>query len=562
MGLSIIGGQNPFYGELPIVHNLRKTNVYASCAINTMLHDGALKPFPCLQKFCDSEKVKTLLSLSDCVCTGWDEDIKFSQANGSVYWVENGVPYYASDEDFCQGNQCKVSIECPENAPSVSGGGGSGCEFDPRHYVYTYVNKDGFESPTSPASVGVCVNEGDCVTVSFTPSSDPCVTNVNIYRAQSGKKSGDEGRIQNTSGFIFAGQASNSSGSYTDCLSVGSTGQLSPITQDLESLPSSGVTDIDVTAFGVAVAKGRSLYISADGMQSVYQHDNEFKFDHKIIAIKYWTNSIYVFTERYVYRVDEQAAQGGSVYSNPPFRFEKILPIVDKFAIDVCSQGVMYISKSGVVLLSGNQMYVVTSQIYATNQWKSMLKKSAVRIKSYQQYLFIYSKDWDIVRVFEYEDGVYADIPNANQFRLPYNVYGMYINNDGDLLMSLSDGTYIFTEEECGFEDCGEYHKSLCAECCSYDYTIPLRDSIEISDIASGYLNIDPYFGDVTVQLIDYECDDHIVFEETFGGCAEHEFKFPSNYLSNKKYIRLFGCATVYELRLSSSAKLMGKNTN
>jgi hypothetical protein len=296
-------------------------------------------------------------------------------------------------------------------------------------------------------------------------------------------------------------------------------------------------------------------------------HDNgRFCFDHDIIMAKYWNGSIYVFTERWNYRIDEQSGDGGVRYSNPPYRFEFLAPIRNKHSVSVGQTGVYYVSKAGVAVLSGNECVIIGSKIFTTDQWKSidMTKKVTLdhaKTHIYQQYLFVFSEDWGYTHILELEDNAVSDIEYSNHVRYPYSIQTMFTTNEGDLRFASGDTIYRFIEEDCyNVTDCNP-KDPLCVKCCPYDYRIDARHIAEVTDFAVAYLNIDPYYDKVIFRLWRGDCGDVLVFEKELRGCETHEFKLPGCGPLQKRWtIQLEGCATVRELRIGTNNKLIGLN--
>lgn len=554
-----------FRGELAPEHRRSKENIYASCSINVNHKAGSLKPYPCPEEVCQQPfDPKAIFAHDGCDCVGWENDTMVDQDRRFIYWHDEVEGTRKSPKDcFCDGVQHKIGLPCPLTPPIAStSGSGGGCTFDPRTYYYTYVAKfcDGCESegPLSPPSSEVACGSSVSLGGFSSPPAGYGITNIRLYRTVAGWKSGDESSSTNTSGAILVAELPLGQG-YVDSNPVGDIGFISPITYDMESLPSDG-DGIGVTAFSTFVWKGKDLYISVDGMVDVYRDYGHFCFDHDIIAARYWNGSIYVFTERWNYRIDEQAGDGAVLYSNPPYRFETLAPIANKYSISVGHSGVFYAANSGVAVVSGNDMAILP--FFTTDQWKSM-GLDRVKTHVYQQYLFVYSEGWDYSHLFEIEDNVYGDVEYSNHTRYPYSISAMFTTDEGDLRFASDGVVYKFIEEECyNVVDC-DAEPDLCKPCCEMDYRIDLRDVAEIGDLASAYIYINPYYGDVTFQLWRGDCGDELLFEEVLEGCEDHEFKLPGcGPLSKYKTMRIVGCAEVYPTsRLGTNAKLMGRNS-
>ena len=555
---------NPFRGENLKQQELLKRNIFSICAKNAQLHDGSLRPYPCPEVVCEHDfEPCTIYSSKECECIALPQEALFDENHDFTFWAQEGHCVKKS-ACFCDGETCDVGIPCPDHPLTASGNSPEGCDFDPRVYYYTWVAKfcNGCESegPMSPPSNQVCGGPA-VVGGGSMPPVGSCVTHMRIYRAQSGWKSGEENGVTNNSGITLVGEVAVGTG-FTDNLSVGSSTMIGPITERMGGIPSD-VKGVGVSAFSTFYWKGRDLYFSADGMVDTYFEYGHFCFPCDIVTAKYWSNSVYVFTEKHVYRIDERAGDGRVVYSKPPDRVELVAPITNPYAVTCGTAAVYYISDSGVYAIARSRTgtEAVHLPLFNTSQWKSM-DLSRAKIHVYQQYLFVYSKDWDCTHIFEIEDGVFSDIEYSNHVRYPYSISAMHTDVNGDLLFASGNKTYRFLEGECYDTTVCCVYPPLCKPCCPYTYQIGIRDRLEIGEPVAAYLNIDPSYGDVTFRLWDGECGKKLVFEKTLSGCDLHEFKLPScRRLSSCFFVELEGCATVYEMRIGTSNKKLGMNS-
>lgn len=547
-------------------HDLTNSNTFAEVASNTLLHDGAIRPFKCPELICEHDfQVKEIYSDKDCPCIAFDSETYIVEYKDLIFIKErNAEAFSVCKEELCDPTPLCPTLPCPETALHVSSPShSSSCSFRPARFFYTFVSERCgclYESPPSPITdVGSC---GSPYALSNIPVPDPDlgVTSIRIYRFDSGSKTGGERANANNSGALLIAEIPAGQTEYTDTSSMSSPAHISPVTYDMEAMPKNP-DGYGSTLFSLFAWEGKELYISVPRMPMLRYESGRFCFDEKIVAAKYWQGSIYVMTEKHNYRIDEGRGGRGEIsYSNPPYRFENILPINNQFSVSSGAVGVFYTSNAGVVVLSGNDSAVIGNRLFHTSQWKAM-RVQDVRTQVYNQFLFIYSPEWDHAHIFEFEDSVFVDNEYSNHVTYPYSIQATYIDYEGVLLFASGNDVYEFHEGAYCFDpEDGEDSQSLCADCCEYRYVIKPRHSVEITDYASGYLNIDPTSGYVTFQLIDQSCGDFVVYEATFAGCGEHQFTLPAGCLSAGYRIELSGCATVYELRLSTSGMTIGRN--
>ena len=563
-----------FRGQASKSQKMQKPNVFAEKSINTNLQDGALSAYPCPEAECsESFDIKDFLIDGLCGCTSFDKNTYVDKYMGRRYLVNSDSSYSQYIGESCDQSNDKymLGMPPPQTEPSINIISEDDDTFSPKLYIYTFVSKrEGgctVESPPSPiASSAVSAREVE-VSGFDTPQSGYGVTHIRIYRFDAGWKSGSESSVENNSGALLVGELDLMAGdqSFIDNGSIDGQEMTGILTYDMESMPSNP-SGIGVTAFSVFSWLDDELFISIDGMPELRGKHGRFCFDDRIITARYWNNSIYVFTEKYNYKIDEVPSNGGVSYSNPPFRFENIAPISNEFSVSTGNSGVFYQSSSGVSILtqarSGGQSGSIGTGILNTSQWKSYQDKP-IRTFVYNQFLFIFCENWNFTHLFEFGDGIFAGSEYSNHTIYPYSISAMNCSSDGEAYFSSGDTVYRFVEANyIGDSSFCEVAPPICEDCCPYDWQIMPSHQVKITDYSTVYLRIDPQFSDVTFRLWDRGCGGEmfIVYETVIRGCAEHEFRLPSQCLSQEHVVQLTGCAKVYELRMGTSSKDMGLN--
>ena len=557
----------PLRGELLTSGWRQKHNVYANCAVNAQFHGGVARPLPCPEEICDFDFCpRTIFSWKDCDCIAFDDESCIDVHNSFVIWADKNGLHKATHEEFCNGQDCKIGIPCPSSPPSVSGGG-DGCGHDPRVYFYSYVAKYDdcvvSEGPLSePSNEIACGSDGASVPVGGFSSPPPghCITHIRIYRASAGWKAGDD-QIRNNSGALLVGEVPVGSG-FTDSVPLSATGLVSPITMGLLPMPSD-LEGVGVSAFSVFGWKGKELFFSADGMVDVRHPNGRFCFECPIIKAVYCNGVIYVFTERWHYAITERAGEGGVTYSNPPYRFDKIIPMSSIHSATCGREGVYYVTKTGVAFMRydprNGAEYGLVPLMNSSQVGGRSFKNAKVFV--YQQYLFLFNRDWDESFIFEIGDGTHSTEQYDNISRYPYSISAMTIDTEGCLRFASGKQVYKFMEADCWDRlDCKE-SAPLCVECCPMMLSYDMKSLVELTDWAMLYLCIGDDRGYVDITYVDCECDNRILYEKRISGCGTHEIRLPGcSRLSKRHQIKVESCTDIHLLRLGTNAKAMGIN--
>jgi hypothetical protein len=180
-----------FGGEFPAVDADALPLVVATTALDCDLSLGTLKPFQTDRKV--SDLTGDVIWSDDCCYLAFDDcNVSVAQADIGckyVFVAGNGQPKYASYDDACAGNWCRLDWPCSMAAPGLSAVSSVNRDFTYERVsvVYTLVNKYGAESPPSFPSAAIDVNDSQLLAISGLPTADAgfCWEKVRIYASRS-----------------------------------------------------------------------------------------------------------------------------------------------------------------------------------------------------------------------------------------------------------------------------------------------------------------------------------------------------------------------------------------
>lgn len=472
---------------------------------------------------CDSyrrEWVAAKLELSDCKRCQAEEIAACKEAKEACV---NACP-----DDACREKQCA-------------------------YYVYRYINKYG--QPSAPSPISSMVDLVDGAEISGIPlPAENCITEVEIFALIAGDKRGLEQQITNNSAFISQG-----------IFPIGGTLSvpLTPHGLELDSWdyypPPADLQGITCTDYGLAGFTDKCVWYTEPNQ--VHAWNRKKCLDHKVKALKYWNDALYVFTEAWIYRMQLNAGEGGYDFGRP-FRYgDKPLPLIgDSRSVSVGQAGIFYPSTMGGVLVNNNQAKVITAR-FAKDDWL------CINPKTMQTAVFDYGVGMftDVASyMMEFGDGTYDT--QGELYQLPFKPDAVYTDNQG--ILNYSIGTKWYKWDSCYTpkEPCDDAPISLSECCCPYIWEgVPLFFDTQ-AKLQDGFIEFQPGTGDVRLEIFEPKCTEKILFEETFNEgseqcrknrCHRKYFTFPLCEIEDQIAIRLTGCAHVRRVVLGSSRKAL-----
>lgn len=274
-----------------------------------------------------------------------------------------------------------LGVPAPAGAATTTRVGTGTENPETRVYVYTYVSTFGSvkeESAPSPASAALTIYTGDTVTINaFTaaPTSGYNITHRRIYRLVTGAT---------TDTYQFVAEIPVATTSYSDNLTVAQLGEvIGTIGWDA---PPSGLSGLITHPSGALVGfQDNTIYFSEPYYPHAWPTAYAVNVPTKIVGLGIFGTSIVVMTERYPFIVSGSYPGVMSVERVPILE-----PCVSKQSITSDEFGVLYASPNGMVGIGPSMRGVITSNLFAYNEWKDYHPDLLSGVTTNNQYFAIY----------------------------------------------------------------------------------------------------------------------------------------------------------------------------
>lgn len=358
------------------------------------------------------------------VWVGFDEfvttatDPRLRAGEGSFLYAQGGRLWRSSARWVVDGQgPVEVGIQPPTEPPEVSvqnGGNGNARPFpDPtcnvvdthancndtiapeaRSYVITYVNCMDEESAPSPMSEPKDVQYGDAVALADPNLIPQNAEKVRYYRTLVGSK----GKVS----LLFVGESEASSPGLVDKQTAERLGD--PLMTERHYPPMTcveGVADLGDNL--TVIWSGREFWVSEPYLPHAYQHSERYRVDYDIVRFvgvetgaggnMEWDGYILTKGTPYLYsrprgsKVGTDARKGS--YGPTPFALPE--PCVSRAGVVSMEGGVVYVSDSGLVRLTGGSQDSLLDSFVTDVEW-SDLGPSTMALVSQRGMLFGFSK--------------------------------------------------------------------------------------------------------------------------------------------------------------------------
>lgn len=372
-----------FRGELPHVRPRLLPPGYGEAAVNCLLDDGSLRPFPkpLLTRGLAADAQTIFRDGDDWIA--WDAVVDLERgpvAASRLYITGDGAPKVRLNALVTKA----LGVPAPTPKPAVALiGVPVDADSDPETIVYasTYVTDIGEESAPSVVSDKLLWRPNQEVLLTFADavgSAIPAnrgITWRRVYRSQTS--------AAGVTDLYFVAQVAAVSPTYTHNLTTAPLQEIIPSTN--YDLPPAGMRGITGMPNGMMVAfEGRELLFCEPYQPHAWPRAYRLIVDHPIVALCSFGSMLAVLTEGTPY-----IAQGTSPDTVVLEKVEAGLPCVAARGVVDMGYSAVYPSTEGLVAISaGGAPQVITRNLFTRDQWRK-LNPTTFRAAAYDgRYVF------------------------------------------------------------------------------------------------------------------------------------------------------------------------------
>lgn len=413
----------------------------ATIAHDVNLRDGQLEAWrePCLFASIAGGNARTIY-LYGCCLLSWPDLVNCAELTpdwGRLYITGrggNGLEAVIVNCD-CSTEYVKTGVAAPLAPPVVQGPEQCSRDASARSYVYTYVTEWGEESPPSPPSNVIRVNDGDAVTVSgIAPVTDPSyhIVAINIYRTASGFRVPD-GKVQEMkTDYQLVAVISPMQTTYSDSVSGVGLGPVLETQYDRPPPMMAGVVSIGDQVRLAGYACNR-IYMSEAFQPHNWPAKYDLTLDYNIVHLLCQDQRLFVTTDSIPYIIDVSSCD--DTKCTPVTSFELPLPDIGchySHGAIMTQHGMFYATPFGIVLIQPNaQWHIITSRWFGEKEWLK-LRPDTIRMAYWEGYLFFAT---DMATFLLNINGrPYGDMEGAELCTLSDRPIDLLVTNTGKLM--------------------------------------------------------------------------------------------------------------------------------
>lgn len=417
----------------------------ATIAHDVNLRNGQLEAWrePC--QFGEASSNAKSIYLYGCCLLHWPDLVNCAELTpdwGRLYITGregNGLEAIIVNCD-CSTEYIKTGVPAPAGPPSASGPEQCSRDASARSYVYTYVTEWGEESPPSPPSNVIRVNDGDSVTVSgITPVTDPAyhVVAINIYRTASGFRIPD-GKVQEMkTDYQLVAVISPTQTTYSDKVKGVGLGPVLETQYDRPPPMMAGITSIGDQVRLAGYSCNR-IYMSEPFQPHNWPAKYDLTLDYNIVHMLNQDQRLFVTTDSIPYIIDVSGCD--DTKCTPVTSFELPLPDIGchySHGAIMTHHGMIYATPFGIVLIQPNaEWHILTAKWFGEKEWLK-LRPDTIRMAYWEGYLFFAT---DMATFLLNINGrPYGDMDGAELVTLSDKPIDLLVSNTGKLLF-LEDG--------------------------------------------------------------------------------------------------------------------------
>ena len=363
-----------------------KANI-ATYAKNCEVGDGRLKPLKTTAAVLPNPLTIAPQTIYEYVPGYWFEfgvDVDVARVpnafdiTNKVVYTGDGYPRITRDDIALGASPMPVAsyrlgLPAPVTAPTATTTGAPIADSldDYRTYLYTWVDAWGEESTVSPVSSTINVREGEsaALVLQTAPTGNynfAVGSFKRIYRSNSGTSA---------TAFQFVADIPITQTSYTDSLPDAGLGEVVPTVNwvrppddDTADFPSGQMIGATTLPSGAIVGfSGKSLVYSEAYIPYAFPLGYRYHIKDEIVGVSPNSQGLVIATTG-----KPHLAIGHDPSSISIVELDEFQACVSKRSVVDMGESTIYASPDGLVLVSGNQVQVVTKAIFTREQWQAL----------------------------------------------------------------------------------------------------------------------------------------------------------------------------------------------
>lgn len=422
-----------FAGEMPKIIPRLLADSYAQAAFNTRLNDGGLTPI---------RKPRFVRQLADPPVDGFGTIYKHGEewlswpgrvfaapgpvADDRLYIMGDGVP-----KMLIGGVYYPLAIARPPSPLTATATGTATSDLGSnRVYVYTWVTDFGEESEPCSASNDVYWQPGQSVTLSgfSSPPAGRNITKQRIYRSQS-----------STTGtqLYFIAERAASAADFTDSIAPEAISE--PIPSIDWNAPPDDLTGLIAGPNGMMAAfRGKQVYFCEPYRPHAWPEKYVLTTEYPVVGLAWFSGSVAIVTTGVPY-----IATGTAPENMVMQKTEQNLPCINQRGIVDLGFSVVYPSYDGLVQVSNSGANVVSTNLFAREDWMKFNPATMVAGQYAGRYFTTY--DYLDVKGQELMGSFIIDLTGEQPFLIRTNYKPNAMHYDipsGALYMLIGDSIY------------------------------------------------------------------------------------------------------------------------
>lgn len=415
----------------------------AQVAEDVDLSRGTLRPWRTDKKV--SEKTGKSIFVDKC-CYLVSENCKasFSRINTDCcFIVASGVkayPVIQKKQHACEEkwNRLGFPIELPPPNAEFLGELSQDFNQELRQYIYTLVDEFGFESAPSLPSEAIYAHNDKATILSGLPTNFPTyhIAKVRLYCAVTPLDYGDA-KADYDAHFLLLDEIDFGTANYIH--QPHTTYGDACITEEYEPPPNT-MTDLQYCGNGqLGGLVGTELWLSEPLKPHAFPEAYRYgHFNGKPIRFLCGERVGYILTDEYPAIIEMESpcqSQGCRTIS----LHEEPHPIISYQSACLYNGACFYATKDGLVMLSGNQSKIVTTQLFTQDQWQAIAPWTMIGVIQ-DGYYFGFTETHSLR--FKIPDSIYEDVQIESLTTLSIKPQAVYRSDQDELYFATESGIY------------------------------------------------------------------------------------------------------------------------